>query len=710
MPALEEILSDPGYQALNPEERTGIRRAFYQQTAKDPGFRSLPPREQQTISRDILFPASEYPEQKREARPKLSIREAAKEGWENIKAPITETDALGLRRMLGVLQVAGSPLQPAANLVTSAGERVSDYLKDIPERTLTTHLPVPGGGLSTTRKAIHPADVAAGLTAGVGDYLTGVGAAKALGLASKPLARFLPTKKEQVTSLQGAREQRLSDVEKLATEAQAKTTEAQAGRLQQIPATRRAIQKRGTRNIAAAEQKLAAQQQRVGIEAAEAGAPIGPRRTDFEKRYRDLERAADQVPAQPVNLNTAAFKITREPGLPGVPTTPAERSAQGLSQTLTEGVAGQVEEEITNQVKRMLTAPEAKAVDYNAITKSVLGNATSSDVAIGELLRTRQRLRAAQRAAYDAEHKNLARQFGVMEDAITKDIAIADKRIAGMAARIDKDYFKKKAADWYAEGVDQAFDPAKGVWDRKRFTKWWEKHADSTNNDKDLRRLLGDRYKGTKGLIDDMQKATELNIEQAAKEAARNIKRRTGVELRDIAAREKQLGKLGEETGKQIQVARTQGKEAIEADIKNQIKQITGKPYAGSLHKVFGSLALVGGVGTTAAGIIAGSPTTIAAGLGTAGSGLFTIMTHDALLKFINTAHGASITRRLIRATPGTGEAIAASNAAARLWEGIKAQEGGEQEVTPTAPQETAARRATEQSKKEALMKKWGIQ
>lgn len=675
--SLDEILSDPGYQALNPGERTGIRRAFYQKTTRDPGFLGLKPEDRHSIARDILFPASEYPEDKREMRPQPTTGEMFSGGIKKIFAPVSTepSDIVGplsykgdVERLLGGLEVLGAPLQPAANLVTRVGEHVSDYLT--------------GKGYGRV------GDVAAGLTTGVGDYLTGAGAAKGVNLLKAPLARALPTIKERIGLASSAGEQRLSDLDKLANEAQATAAGAQAKRLQEIPVAKETIKQQGTRDIEAVEQQLAEQQRGVGLEAAQAGAPVGPKRMSFDKRYTDLEQAADQIPISPVNLNVKAYGLIREPGIPGTPTLPSERSSAVIARTLTEADP----EEIAGQVRRALTSGgEAKAVDYNELTKTVLGPATSEDVTVGELLRARKRLRAAGRAAYASGHKNLGRQWGDLEDAITEDIkglAKADPqaaRVYRQSKNLDKDYFKKKAVDWYAEGVDQAFDPATGVWDRKRFTKWWEKSADSTNNDRDLRRLLGDRYDGTKGLVEDMQKATELNIEQAAKEASRNIMRRTGQEMREVGAREKQFGKLDTETGKQIQAAREEGKAAIEADIKSQIEKLTGKPFSENWGTWMGGMGILHGVyyGNLYSAVI--------------GAGI--LLSHGALIRLLNSAKGASLIQRAIRAAPGTGEAIAASSAIVRFAQGLEAKEG-----------ETAPERTTGQSAKESFLKKYGIE
>ena len=497
---------------------------------------------------------------------------------------------------------------------------------------------------------------------------------------------------------------RLSDIERMTADAQARTAAGQAERSRGIIAAKEEVVPRTQRDIAQVEQGLAAEQRKVGLEAAKGAGPLPPKRTNFNKRYRQVEEAGERVGATPKNLNAAAYGVSGESGRLGAPVTRAEVSGHRISQTLTEGDT----EEIGNSVRRMLTqGTDVKPPDYKAIMQEVLGPATTDDVTVGALLKTRKRLREAQRVAYERGHKNLARQFGVMEEAIDKDVAAASPQINRMANRLDKDYFKAKSAEWYAQGVDEAFDPATGAWDRKRFTKWWEKHADSTNNDKDLRRLLGDRYDQTKGLIADMQKATELDIEGAAKRAALNLRRRSGQEMRDLGAREKQLGTLTKEvegqigkarseglteaqkqfaqkeaelarrgkvrdryqrfTDKQISTAREKVAASIEKEIEDKIKKLTGIGKPGRTGKFFGGLMIAHGGAKMMAGDFAGG------GMEAVTGGLVW-MNHLMLDKFLRTAKGASLIQRSIRAVPGTGEAIASASAIARFAEGLKNQ------------------------------------
>ncbi len=209
--------------------------------------------------------------------------EAFTGGLKKMFAPISTepSDIVGplsykgdVERIFGALEAAGSPLQPAANLVTKAGERVSDYLR--------------GKGYGSV------GDVAAGLTTGIGDYATGAGLAKGLSLIKAPLAKALPTIKERVGFLNTEKagqlaanekvasdaqlavaqrqqglateaNQRLTDLDKLASEAQAAAAKGQAERLQEIPAARTLIRKGGAEDITAVEQQLAEQQRAVGI-------------------------------------------------------------------------------------------------------------------------------------------------------------------------------------------------------------------------------------------------------------------------------------------------------------------------------------------------------------------------------------------------------------------------------------------------------------
>ena len=590
--------------------------------------------------------------------------------------------------------------------------------------------------------------------------------AKGAGALKGPLSRWLPTISEQVAAkeaeklarlsaseiagtksqtevaerfnrMRGTAEDRLTRVRSLAQEAQQKSGESYAKGMGGIRSAKVKAGEEMTGGIEGIESQLAGQQASIGLEAAKAGAPVGPKRTSFAKRYPKLEQEAAAVPIQPKNLNAKAFELTRETGMPGPPTHLPERSAAVVTRVLTEADP----EEIAPQVQRLLTSGEASKSE---ITKALLGPVTTESTTMEQLLLARKRFREAERGAYKAKRGNVARQWGELEDAITQDMKELSKtdkaasRIYRQSRNLDRDYFKKKAADWYAEGIDDAFDKKTGVWDRKRFTSWWEDHADSTNNNKYLHRLLGDRYEQTQGLIEDMQKATELNIEQAASAALRNVRRTHAQRLGEIATQEagtekmlaargvgisqavekaekgtqkrlRSIGKFETSIEKRIQTAQANDVKAIEAETNQTIEEITGKP-AKNLGHMMGSFMVTGGVhsmaGAPVYGLLTGNwpaaGAAIAGGAVSVAGGLFTLMHSGTLTRFMNTAKGSSIIARLTRATPGTAQAVAASHAAVRY-----AQELERTAEQVTAPGEEIDTRPS--NAKDTLMKKYGI-
>lgn len=749
MPLGLDDLDNPDFKQLPPEEQyKGRREVFQHLTKTDPDFRALPPEERGKV----LFPEGVGPQPVAPARPKPTIAEQAASGWERLKnvSPTGGPKAFGFslkpaaQAALGASEIVGSLAAPATNLVTTGAEKVADYLKDvnIPFGAMGR---TGGGPLSSTNLG----DVAGATASAIGDYATTAGPAMALQKAKPLLAKALPYISEKVGALNvmkgtrlaanqeaadqamlrqaqanpiaAERDARLAAIEEASSQARQNVVQAQGQRQAAIPGQQAAAEGRMTAGKAQVQADLAAQQAAVGKTAAEAAAPIPPRRQNFQRRYESLEKASETIHTNPENLTNKAYGITREPGKPTVLTNPAERAGGSIAGQLTGKNPLALEEDVSQEVQRRLTQPGAPAPDYPDIIQKVVGPQTG-DATVGDLLRLRKRLRAGNRAAYQADHKNLARQFGELEDAVTADIKNADPRVARMSARLDKDYFKQKASEWYAKGVDEAFDPATGNWDRKRFTKWFEKHADSTNNDRDLRRLLGDQYDSTKALVGDMQAATATNIEGVAKEAARNIKRRYGGEMRDIGKQAKEAdtldqrvlkeidkanlkakGKAGDlyaaregqlkTAGADIETARKSNAADIEAEINKQIKEITGKPTQLKGGTFFGSLAIIHGIAFM-------NPVAVAGGIAT-------IMTHHAVNNMLKSASGLSILRRLARAAPGTGQAIAASQAAVNFGHALEGQPQDEEQPA-TMTKEAAPKQSFEQWKAENAPKDSG--
>lgn len=732
-------------------------RERYVDAMKDPSFRSKPAEERGRI----MFPES-VPDRSPTVAPAPSRGifgsmqdEAARgartagEGWHEALNPRSYGRTLAGAPIGNIL--AGTAQQVMAPVTGPFNEIVSRPLGN-----LARSAPVPDPE-TLGQQTEMIADIA-------GPSLV----AKGLGALKAPLARALPTVQEKIATLgtkrdaaisplldkrlsevdntqawrnmqvtdageiQAIQRSRLNEAERLynldqaAYQAQGTNVRNQARTLSGIPARKAAIETQAAQDIFDTQANLASAQSRVGKEAAQAAAPIGAKRANFDTRYGNLRKFGDTIQTQPVNLNTKALGVTREPGVSGI-TNPAERGAASITRQLTEGPVRDIEEEIGNTVRRMITeGGEVKNIDYNAITRRVLGDATLDNVSMTTLFDTRQRLRAAKRAAYDAEHKNLGRQFGNLEDAVTADIdALAKtdtraRRINSLWNKVDADYTKKKSAEWYAQGVDQAFNPTTAAWERNRFTKWWDKFSDSTNNDRDLRRLLGDRYESTKGVIEEMQSATASNIEKAAKDAVRNINRRKGEELRGLSGKgglESSIEKAVQDSNQIIQKARTESRrligeetrgaeksigeqfaakrigikdeakateaqiKAIEDEYRMAVQELTGRPYEGRFHKLMGTLGVIGGAGSTVVGAATVNPAMIAGGMKSIAGGSFTLMTHDMFTKLINTTKGASLIRRAVRATPGTGEAISASVAIGNMAKQLASEPG------PDAPE-----------------------
>lgn len=702
----QAMLNDPDYQGLPPERQTEIRRGFYRKVASDPDFQSLPGDRRQTIGRGILFP-NEARDDKPVVTPQPSRgfmgsaqdeaakgEEAMRSGWEQLKQGQTFSGPLNM--------AAGAAQRIGAPVIGPWNEYVSRPLGN-----LTRQLPVPDP--ETLGQQVEMATDIAGPTA----------ASKALGALKAPLARALPTVKEKLTDLGAtrnaanaanatARDQRIADVYKGADKQTVDLLKDESAKLGAMPGKRAAAEARGTADIATERANLVQQQEAVGQKAAEAGAPIPPKSKNFNARYTRLKELAKDVPTQPVNLNAASRKITQERGIQTMPTNQAERTAGATHQLLTDSQAPMVEEEIGNTVRRMIDqGTDAKSVDYPAITRKVLGQMTE-DSSLEALYGARQRIRAAQTASYKAGHRNLGRQFGDMEDAITQDILETSKanpkanRINKVWDKVDADYRKQKASEWYAEGIDTSFDPKTGNWDRSKFTKWWEKHADGTNNDRDLRRMLGSQYDSTKGLVEDMQKANDLNIEKVSREAAGNIRRRTLGEVAGVNQAEADLKAFSAERAKNLQKSNANevkqaGKDfdlradAIEKEINDKAKEISGKPWNMG-GKFFGSIGVVHGIATM-------NPVMVA-------TGVATLMTHGMLNRLINSTRGLSVVRRLVRATPGTGEAISAGIAATNL-----AKEFKDIPDEPTPEQAQATEKATSSAAaKKNLFDKYKIQ
>jgi hypothetical protein len=118
-PKISELLSDPDYKALTPEEQFDVRRSYFQQhVGADPDFQALPETDRQQIGKSILFP---------EAKKEESFFGKLKSGqaFEGKAGAVVES-GLNVLRQLG-----GAPEKTFENVAATFNtERESQRLKE----------------------------------------------------------------------------------------------------------------------------------------------------------------------------------------------------------------------------------------------------------------------------------------------------------------------------------------------------------------------------------------------------------------------------------------------------------------------------------------------------------------------------------------------------------------------------------------------------
>jgi len=632
---------------------------------------------------------------------------------------------------------------PLTNLVSRGAKMIAEPFESRPApKPITQHLPIPGGGISRTFTPAHTAEEVGQAAEFVGDIGGSYGVMRGLQALKAPLAKLLPTVKEKtgalnqtlseatkaaeqtaetkIGALRTEQQARLAALERDALEAQKVQAVGQAKREAAIPPARANVIQRTQADIDAIKTDLSTQQARVGEAAARAGAPVAPKK-NFNRLYEKLKADGAAIETAPINLNTAAFGIKGEGGFGTM--RQSERNAAHINKVLTQADPLEIEEDVRSLVKRGLTQGAAVTpVDYGSIVKQVLSPATADNVTVKHLILTQKRLNESQGAAYAAGHKGLALQFDRLEEAVMKDIAAADKGIAARLKAADRAYSKKKSADWYTDGIQNAVDPTTGAWDRKRFTKWWDDFTDEKNGDKYLKRTLGDKYESTAALVKEMQQATEMKIEQVARTAIRNRAAASRAELSTVERGRKDLDLLAKEQGRQVSgtapkesglqtakdaraniskdfagkekdvaVARDAEVKRLKDEVNEKVLKMTGRPYSDAIHRWYGPAMVVHGVVTA-------NPVTL-------GGGLLTILTHKHIMTAMNSARGQSYLKRLIRSAPGSGEAIAAGNALHKLVKSDK----GETEPESTDPTFPPAMEMKASGKVDSLLKKYGV-
>lgn len=678
-----------------------IRYKKYHEAMQDPEFRAKPPEERVEIARRMRPALPTETRTETPLAPSLGIGQAIteegmagnrlyQEGQREFGQPIDPSALPGLpfgagaqaiwpvaKMAMGALQSGAAPLtgtlrsvvsRPLGNLI-----RWQDWIPD-PETAAQQ--------AEITSDIVLPMALSMPIFKGRSLY----------DLTKTGLKRLLPTKMEKAAGIERATgldiaatqreaEQKLADLGKFADR---KTVDILQNEL--------AAKRGASHQVGGIRTRLAAQQTRVGSEAASAAAPSPPVETNFHARYENLRKQASIVKAEPNNLLETSKKIAQERGFESLPTNMAERNAAGLVDEIAnrgalpiakpkvelppDAVRGMVRDRLREMVQ---AGTDPSKLNYGTIVADVVGDAAEQGVSMETLLSARQRLRFAEYGAYDAGHKNLGRQFGEMERAITKDITAADKAVNARVDMpwklVDKDYHAQKSGEWWTEGVGEGFSPTTGEFDRGRFTRWFEKYANDIDNDKFLKSRLGDQYDNARRLVGDMQKANSVTTDGIAKTTIENLARRNigeikknlGQTMESLEKQTKEIQKLIERDAKSIKTGTSNAIEKLTDDMKVQIEKMTGKPYTEYTGRWIGPLMVVHGLGTMIRGMFTGAAGVATGGATSIGAGGLTILTHDAMIKAINSGRGLSLMRRLVRSAPGTGEAISASTALVNL-------------------------------------------
>lgn len=260
---------------------------------------------------------------------------------------------------------------------------------------------------------------------------------------------------------------------------------------------------------------------------------------------------------------------------------------------------------------------------------------------------------------------------------------------------------------WLRNGMEEANI---GGWSPDRFVKWWDKYRDPKTNDYVLRKALGQNYNRVQEFADTLREAKVKDFEQATNETIRMLQRRTRrdigrverekfialKETEDLTTRTpdefarpeiKELRKSFEEgettTFKQLEQNLSNLRKQYNQDIKN----LTSRELSDKWGSWVGSVRIIGGVTTALSAPIFGySPT---AGIATAATGGFILLSQKQIIRLLNHFRGAELLTRATRTLPGSVEAASVGaqiNALVRKLP--KSKEENEQESkAPSLPQ-----------------------
>ena len=662
------------------------------------------------------------------------------------QAGAVESTLHRLRAPLGLMRAASAPLAPVTNLVTQAGEGVSDVLQKL--------------GFSTA------ADVAGGLTTVAGDILAPAGIFKAAGKVKPLLAKGLPTKADKITKLETSS---ADEIARVAKQGEQDVTSARAlqdtrlkemrGDVTQSEAEIGRITKAADEDKArlAFDQKVTEDVQNAAVKAARTevpdvdkiratlakDAPLGKvaggtfkeayntglstTKARFTDQYSTLLKNTDAMEVSPTNYSAQINKVLGEKGVSRPLPTSAEATARKAKSMI--DIDEEAEDTVTALEKqiRMAADPNSKVYAESALKEFIRDSDIADRPTVAALIRERQRLRAAERAAHQAKNDNLYHQFKELRKGVDADIP---PDVFNSLKGVDEAYFKeyvpyfsknavtrriaegsadsvvdaivrpntdKKAVEKLTrsfelmdsgdkDAISKAFMNKtigrafkEGEFSPKRYSDAWDRYADVEGNENEMLRLvLGDRYKDAEDIVKTLRSAKVKSLDQAAKQAIKNMAEFTKGKAAaiDKAAGEKITTLQGfideaprlsvksiQDTGKEITAMRT-GTEAQVQALKTKLtKEI--ESITGKPIENVGS-GFIGSLFMTEGAIKAATGDLVGGGFKILAGGLIMI-SRSATAKLMNTKRGLSVFRSLTRSAPGTIQAMAAARIAGNI-------------------------------------------
>jgi hypothetical protein len=490
----------------------------------------------------------------------------------------------GLRAPLGLLRAASGATvigPKLTNAATALGESASDALQK--------------------KGFTRGADVVGGLTTALGDVASGVGQAKLGTATSSALQKVLPTKQSKIASLASRAEGDIANVAKAGEADIATETLLRDAQIKDI----RQVANRNTKAISEIDKAAELEKQAVKRNAsadtylaqsdAEAAANAIPdpvklqerlaknatpgevagrsfkdsyqrelsrTKASFNKEYEDILRDTDKVEGAALNYQQSLEKLAKEKGISRPLPTKAEGAGAKAQAALTDvdEVTAETVGELTQQLKGARD-PAQRKVLQDALDETMAQGTLGEKPTLTDMLRERQRLKAGERAAFQAKDDNLFRQWKDLRSGLDEDIrSVAPDKLDALEAagsRYVQEYVpffsKKSVTRAIAEGspetvLDQIIKPTvsaqgrvlknkavesaergmallddagkeqvsstfikrgfesnfkEGSFDKQGLVKWWDSYADPSNTgNKVLKTALGEKYK-------DMEQAVE---------------------------------------------------------------------------------------------------------------------------------------------------------------------------------------------------------